>query len=196
MSGYSSKQKERQTRRTMPKLEDQTRFLSLAQISFQKGKYSLVIDYCRQVADNALIAKWNDLALEAYYLWCLSDIKLRRFDDARKICYDARSKLGNSIEMVHIELMIAVESNDSDKILRFAQGFMELWNNLSKDDARDKTRMYDKAAEVLLIWARALEKLNNINEACKIYERYLAICPNDEIKRHMTELTNKNTNNS
>ena len=157
------------------------RYLTLARNSVRAGKFALAIDYCRQITEAALRLNRNEIALEAFYIWGLSYLKTGKYQDARKICYDARDRLGNYLDVVYFEILIAAANAETDKIPRLAQNYFELRDPKEHGKDPQKTRTWDKAGEVLILWGRALETLNEPLTAAEVYTRYLAICPEDKV---------------
>jgi tetratricopeptide (TPR) repeat protein len=160
------------------KLSDVQKILKLAINSFSKEKYSLAIDYCRKAV--SAVNGGKDPAAEAYYIWCLSSLKMAKPQEARKVCYEARLKLGNYLDLVYFETLVAAVNGELDKIPRFAESFLELYEAAvgNFDPYKEKTNIH--IGEVLLMAGEALEQLQDTNRAADFYEKYLAIFPDDE----------------
>jgi len=154
------------------KLSDMQRILKLAVNSFGKGKYSLAIDYCRKAVN--LINGCKEPAAEAYYIWVLSCLKLHKPHEARNVCYDARLKLGNYLDLVFYEIVIAAAINEMDKIPRFAERFVELYEKAGGkfDRFKEKTNIY--MGDVLLLAGMAHERLKDNSRADDYYGKYLS----------------------
>jgi tetratricopeptide (TPR) repeat protein len=175
------------------KLSDLQRLMKLALNSFTKGKYTLTIDYCRKAVSAINGSELPDFAAEAYYIWCLSYLRMEKFDDARKVCYDARLKLGNYLDLVYFEILIAAVKGENEKIPRLVESFVEL-----HEDAKDKfnplkEKTHDKIGEVLLMAGQSLEQSGDVSGAIEIYNKYLRLFPDDSpIKDRVEVLTNQN----
>lgn len=161
-------------------LSDTNKLLRLAFNSFSKEKYSMAIDYCRKTVNGLHGSESEDQAVEAYYLWCLSNLKLNKMDDAKKVCYEARRKMGNYLDLVYFELLIAAVKGDINKIPRFAKSYMDLFEAANNEFDHIKERTADKVGEVLLMSGQALEQSQKYTEALKIYKKYLKLYPNDD----------------
>jgi tetratricopeptide (TPR) repeat protein len=160
------------------KLSDMQRILKLAVNSFGKGKYSLAIDYCRKAVN--LINGCKEPAAEAYYIWCLSCLKLHKTQEARNVCYDARLKLGNYLDLVYFEIVIAAINNELDKIPRFAEKFMELYEKAGGKFNRLREKANAHIGDVLLLAGMAYEKSKDKSRADDYFQKYLSIFPDDE----------------
>lgn len=160
------------------KLSDVQRILKLAVNSISKEKYSLAIDYCRKAVNGVNGGK--DPAAEAYYIWCLSSLKINKPQEARKVCYEARLKLGNYLDLVYFETLVAAANGELDKIPRFAENFMELYEAAGGNfnPYREKTNIH--IGKVLLMAGEALEQSRDTARADYFYNKYLAIFPDDE----------------
>jgi tetratricopeptide (TPR) repeat protein len=160
------------------KLSGMQRILKLAINSFSKGKYSLAIDYCRN-AVNQIYGR-EEPAAEAYYIWCLSYLKMNRPREARKVCYDARLKLGNYLDLVYFEILISAINEEMEKIPPFAERFVELYEKAGGvfDPYREKTNIH--IGKVLLLAGQAHERLQDKSRADDYFKKYLSLFPEDE----------------
>ncbi len=160
-------------------LSDTNKLLRLAFNSFCKEKYSLAIDYCRKAVIGSHGSESENHAVEAYYLWCLSNLKLNKMDDAKKVCYEARRKLGNYLDLVYFELLIAAVNGEVNKIPRFAKSYIDFYESANNKFDHVKERTSDKVGEVLLMSGQALEQSQQYTEALEVYKKYLKLYPND-----------------
>jgi len=173
------------------KFSDIQKIMKLAVNSFSKEKYSLAIDYCRKAVD--LINGQKEPAAEAYYIWCLSYLKMNKPDDARKVCYDARLKLGNYLDLVYFEILIAAVNEELDKIPRFAESFMEFYEGAGGNFNPYKEKTNVHIGEVLLLTGQALEQMREKTRAVDIYKKYLSIFPDDEPIRERVKVISNQT---
>lgn len=170
------------------KFSNLQKIIKLASNSFNKEKYPLAIDYCRTVVNAANGRK--ELAADAYYIWCMSCLKMNKPHDARKVCYDARLKLGNYLDLTYFEIRIAALTGELDKIPRFAESYLEIFYGAGRkfDPSREKTS--EKIGEVLLLAGQVLEQKQEREGAADFYRKYLSIFPDDEsIRERVAELT-------
>lgn len=165
---------------TSGKFSDIQNIMKLASNSLSKEKYSLAADYCRKAVNAANESPSRDLIADAYYIWCMSCLKLERPREARKVCYEARLRLGNYIDLVYFELLIAAINEETDKIPKFVDNFLRMYdqNLCGPGAAGEKTR--DNIGEVLILGGRANERLGNVPGAIEYYKRYISIFPEDK----------------
>lgn len=167
----------------------------LAQANFADGRYSQAVDYCRLLNEIAFALKKEDLAAEAYHLWCLSCLKMSKFDEAATICQTARTRLGDYLDLAYFELLIAALKGEFPKINDLAQRYIALFDSGSQDPSKTKTSA--KMGEVFLIWEQALEQLGNIGDAIQLLEKYLELYPDDaNIRQHLDLLRNSADNHT
>jgi hypothetical protein len=174
------------------KLSDLQKILRLAINSFSKGKYSMAVDYCRKVVNGIHGADQQELATEAYYIWCLSNLKTEKFNDTRKVCYEARLKLGNYLDLVYFEILIAGVAGETGRIPKLARNFVGLYEVAGGKFNPQKEKTHNRIGEVLLMSAQALEQLHETPEALNVYEKYLSLFPDDApIKERVDILTDQ-----
>lgn len=161
------------------RLSDLQKIMKLAFNSFSKEKYSLAVDYCRKAVGAIHGTDHPEYAADAYYIWCLSSLKMGKLDDARKACYEARLKLGNYLDLVYFEILIAAVGNETERIPKLAQSFKELYEAAGDKFNPLKEKTHDRFGEVLLMGGQAFEQLHKIPEALDIYEKYLSLFPDD-----------------
>jgi|GEM_PF-2895324 len=174
------------------KLSDLQKILRLAFNSFSKGKYSMAIDYCRKAVSAIPGKDHSELAAEAYYIWCLSNLKLEKVNDARKVCYEARLKLGNYLDLVYFEILIAAVSGETGRIPKLVRNFVDLYEAAGDNYSPQKEKTHNRIGEVLLMSGQALEQTHKTREALDIYNKYLSLFPEDiPIKERVDILTNQ-----
>jgi tetratricopeptide (TPR) repeat protein len=162
------------------KFPDLPNIIKVAANGLGKGKYSLAIDYCRKVVKSAGDRHSKALIAEAYYIWCLSCLKLDRPNDARKVCYEARLRLGNYLDLVYFELLIEATSGEVNKIPRYVDNYLQLHDAAGGGLGSAGEHSRDKIGEVLLIGGRAYERLENMAGALEIYKKYISLYPDDK----------------
>ena len=174
------------------KLSDLQKILKLAANSFGKEKYSLTIDYCRKAVNAVDGTDQHKLAAEAYYIWCLSCFKMNKYEDARKVCYEARLKLGNYLDLVYFEILIAAVNGEIDRIPKFAKSYREIYEAAGDKFNPLKEKTHDRIGEVMLMSGQALEQVQKKSEALDIYKKYLSKFPDDvPIKGRVEVLANQ-----
>lgn len=171
---------------------DLERYMVLARNSFRVGKFELACDYCRQIADTALRLGRSEQAEQAYYIWCLANLKSGKYAEAKKVCFEARAKLGNNLNLLYFETLIAAVGNEIEKVPKLARNFKDLWNNQGavSDEARAESR--EKLGEVLLMWGQALEQMRQYRDVIDVYNDYLKHFPEDAaISERINELASR-----
>lgn len=170
------------------KLSDLQKIMKLAFNSFSKEKYSLAVDYCRKAVGAIHGTDHPEFAADAYYIWCLSSLKMGKLDGARKACYEARLKLGNYLDLVYFEILIAAVGNETDRIPKLAKSFMELYEAAGDKFNPLKEKSHDRIGEVLLMGGQALEQTGNTPEALDFYRKYLTLFPDDDPIKERVEI--------
>lgn len=169
------------------KFYDRRRIIKLASNSFNKEKYPLAIDYCRTAVNSGNGRK--ELVADAYYIWCMSCLKMNNPQDARKVCYDARLKLGNYLDLIYFEIRIASLTGELDKIPRFAENYLELYYDAGGQFDPSREKSSEKIGEVLLLAGQVLEQKQEKAGAVDFYSKYLSIFPDNEpLRERVTEL--------
>ncbi|UCC78335.1 MAG: hypothetical protein JSW64_08585 [Candidatus Zixiibacteriota bacterium] len=176
------------------KLSDLQKILKLAANSFSKEKYSMAVDYCRKAISAIHGTGHSQFAAEAYYIWCLSDLKMDKFDDARKACYEARLKLGNYLDLVYFEIVIAAVGNETERIPKLAKSFIELYNAAGDKFSPLKEKTHDRIGEVLLMGGQALEQTHKTPEALDFYKEYLTLFPDDALIKERVDILTDSLN--
>jgi tetratricopeptide (TPR) repeat protein len=167
----------------------------LAQSNFADGHYMLSIDYCRLLSEIAFALKKDDLAAEAYHLWCLSCLKMSKLDEAAVVCQTAKTRLGDYLDLAYFELLIAALNSEVVKIPDLAQRYNTLYDSGPQDPS--KTKNSGKLGEVLLMWEQAAEQLGNTSDAIQLIEKYLELYPEDaNIVEHLNQLRRAGENHT
>ena len=169
------------------RLSDLNKIFKLAVNGLGKGKHQLAIDYCRTIINNARIIDHREIIIEAYYIWCMSCLQLGKPFEARKACYEARLKLGNYLDLVYFEILIAAVNNEIDKILKFVDSYLELYDHPEDGFAPSGSHSREKIGDVLIMGGRAQEQAGNISGALDYYNRYIAIFPDHEPVHQLVE---------
>jgi hypothetical protein len=98
--------------------------MQLARNSYNVGKFNRAVDNCRLAVEHAI--RENNLkgAAGAYEIWIDSLMKLSKYAEVKKTCCDARSKFGNSIDLVYYEFKAALSALDNQAAARLAREFI------------------------------------------------------------------------
>ena len=192
MNNQTSIDTEKITAQRQPgKFNDLQKITRLAINSFSKEKYELAVDYCRKAVDIVPATGRPELAAEIYYLWCLSCLKMEKYSDAKKICYEARLKLGNYLDLVYFEIIIASVNSEFERIPKLVDNYLEIYHSAKNNFDPLKEKTNEKFGEILLLCGQALEQSENIPAALNLYGKYLEFYPDDEpVKRHIQVLSN------
>ena len=174
------------------KLSDLQKIMKLAINSFSKEKYPMAVDYCRKAVEVIPATGRPDLVAEVYYLWCLSCFKMGKHIDAKKVCYEARLKLGNYLDLVYFEIIIAAVNEEMERIPKLVDNYTELYLAAGGEFDPLKEKTHAKFGEVMLICGQALEQSENLRDALDIYNKYLGFFPEDSaVKKHLAVLENR-----
>ncbi|UCE67818.1 MAG: hypothetical protein JSU85_07375 [Candidatus Zixiibacteriota bacterium] len=176
------------------KLSNLQKILRLALNSFSKEKYSMAIDYCRNAVSAIHDTDHSEFAAEAFYIWCLSCFKMNKYEEARKVCYEARLKLGNYLDLVYFEILIAAFIGETDRIPKFAKRYIEIYEAAGGKFNPSKEKTHDRIGEVMLMSGQALEQLRKKLEALDIYNKYLSLFPEDVPIRERVEVLSNQVN--
>ena len=109
-------------------------FMKLALNSFNGKKYARAVDNCRLAVEIALKEKRNKQAAEAYELWIKALFEEKKLSEIKRICCEARSKLGNYLDLLYYEFDAALLSNDKIHARRFANEYLEMLDKGKNDN--------------------------------------------------------------
>ncbi|MCP4581877.1 MAG: hypothetical protein GY839_09675 [candidate division Zixibacteria bacterium] len=143
------------------------KFIKLAKNSYGVKKYSRAIDNCRLAVDFAV--RQNDLeqAAEAYHLWIDSLFELTKYADVKKVCCDARSKFGHSLDLLYYEFKVAMLTGEFKIAAKLAKEFIESHKNIKAETSPAFNAMADKLDEITValedIEKREPEKQADLN---------------------------------
>jgi hypothetical protein len=140
------------------------KFMKLARNSFSVKKYSRAVDNCRLAVDFAVRRNDFDQAAQAYRLWIDSLFELNKFADVKKVCCDARSKFGHSLDLIYYEFKVALALGDFTIAAKLAREFIESHKNIKMQTSPAFNVMVDKLDEVTVTLAE-IEKSNPENRA-------------------------------
>lgn len=101
-------------------------FMRLATNSYRTGNYGRAVDNCRLAAEMAERAKDFKGMAEAYDLWINALLVEKKNQAIKKLCCEARSKLGNYLDLIYYEFLMARDSNDSLIARKLAVEFIEI----------------------------------------------------------------------
>jgi len=167
-------------------------FLTLARNSFAKGKFDLAADYCRQIIESCIVSKMDEIAYEAYYLWCLANLNLSQPEDVRKVCYDARSKYGNYLDLIYFELLSWALSGNIEKVIKFCETYLAFYENSNHAEMPLRSRTAEKYTEVKIMLAQSLDEKGDHAKAYEVYQGILAkIGSNPDIELRIARLKDK-----
>jgi hypothetical protein len=124
------------------------KFMQLARNSYSVGKFNRAVDNCRLAVEHAI--RENNLigAAGAYELWIDSLMKLSKYAEVKKICCDARSKFGNSIDLVYYEFIAALSAQDRSAAARLAREFIEMQKSANNGERSFFNNTAGKIGEV------------------------------------------------
>lgn len=124
------------------------KFIQLARNSFKGERYFRAADNCRLAVEFALRRNNHHQAAEAYDLWIKSLSKKRKYSEVKKVCCEARSKLGNHLDLLYYEAKAAFFSGDIKVSARLAKEYIEFRNKASVKSLPYLNKSYDKLDEV------------------------------------------------
>jgi len=131
--------------------------MKLAYNSYNVKKYSRTADNCRLAVDMAIRQKNSAQAAEAYRLWIASLFEQNKYGEVKRICCDARSKFGSSLDLVYFEFKASYLAGDTEKALRLAAEFKEVGKSVDAQNPTAFETTSDKIGEVQSI----LENINS-----------------------------------
>jgi hypothetical protein len=103
-------------------------FMRLATNSYRTGNFGRAVDNCRLAVEMAERVKDLKGMAEAYDLWINSLLMEKKYQAIKKLCCEARSKLGNYLDLVYYEFLMACDTNDSLIARKLAFEFIEIKN--------------------------------------------------------------------
>lgn len=101
-------------------------FMRLATNSYRTGNFGRAVDNCRLAVEIAERVKDHKGMADAYDLWINALIAEKKNQAIKKLCCEARSKLGNYLDLVYYEFLMARDSNDSLIARKLAIEFVEI----------------------------------------------------------------------
>jgi|GEM_PF-2362172 hypothetical protein len=101
-------------------------FMRLAANSHKAGNYGRAVDNCRLAVEMAERAKDIKSMADAYDLWINALMVEKKYQAIKKLCCEARTKLGNYLDLVYYEFLVARNSNDSSIARKLAAEFLEM----------------------------------------------------------------------
>jgi hypothetical protein len=123
-------------------------FMKLALNSFNGKKYARAIDNCRLAVENALRQNKFSWASEAYDLWINALFVDKRHSEIKRVCCDARSKLGSYLDLLYYEYMAARLMNDIVLARKFAMEYREMSGKSKNGEPSFGVKTIVKAAEI------------------------------------------------
>jgi len=124
------------------------KFIKLAHNSLKAKRYALAADNCRLAADIALAQNNLKQAAAAYELWIRALFEQGEYAEIKKICCEARSKFGNSLDLLYYEFKAAISSKDKKSAVGLAKEFIELHSNVKENPSSFFSKTFDKLDEV------------------------------------------------
>jgi len=124
------------------------KFVRLARNSFKANNYALTADNCRLAVNIALAQNNLNEAEIAYELWIRALFEQDQYPEIKKICCEARSKFGNSLDLLYYEFKAAVNARDNKSAVGLAKEFIELHKNSKGNLSSFFNKTIDKLKEV------------------------------------------------
>jgi hypothetical protein len=106
-------------------------FMKLAANSYRSNNFGRAVDNCRLAVEMAERGKDLKGMAEAYDLWINSLLAEKKYQAIKKLCCEARSKLGNYLDLVYYEFQMAHNSNDPIIARKLATEFIEIKSKLT-----------------------------------------------------------------
>jgi hypothetical protein len=138
-------------------------FMKLALNSFKGKKYARAIDNCRLAVENALRQNKFPWAAEAYDLWINALIEDKRYSEIKKICCEARSKLGNYLDLLYYEFATARFMKDITLARKFAEEYREILKRPKDDKLSFGMKTINKEPEIQELIALVDKQMNENN---------------------------------
>ena len=124
------------------------KFMKLARNSFAVKKYSRAVDNCRLAVEFAVRQSDPESAAAAYRLWIKSLFELSKFAEIKKVCCDARSKFGHSLDLLYYEFKAAVSAGYYETAAKLAREFIVSHKSLDPKTPPAFNMTADKIGEV------------------------------------------------
>jgi hypothetical protein len=125
-----------------------TDFMKLAANSFRTNNFGRAVDNCRLAMEIAERVKDLKGMAEAYDLWINSLIAEKKYSAIKKLCCEARSKVGNYLDLTYYEFRMARDSGESQIAGKLAAEYMEIKNKITSAQNIWGIKTIDRAAEV------------------------------------------------
>jgi len=147
---------------------------------FAADNYQAAFDSCFGIDYENIVKCDPHLTAEIYYLWMLSALKLKLYDDVVEICRAARQNSGDYLDLAFFEFVAMSARGEILSVPVLAENYMSIWMELEKGADPSRNHTFDLAGQVLLMWGQALEEMNRPLEALDIYRKYLLLHPDDK----------------
>lgn len=108
-------------------------FMKLAANSYRTANFGRAVDNCRLAVEMAERSRDLKSMAEAYDLWINALLAEKKYSAIKKLCCEARSKLGNYLDLVYYEFSMARLSGDNLVTRKLAAEFIEIINKNSLD---------------------------------------------------------------
>lgn len=124
------------------------KFIKLARNSFKVERYLRAADNCRLAVEIALRQNNRQQAAEAFDLWIKSLFKKKKYSEVKKVCCDARSKLGNHLDLLYYEAKAAFSSGDFKVSARLAREYIEFRKKTKVKSSTSLNKTYEMFDEM------------------------------------------------
>jgi hypothetical protein len=123
-------------------------FMKLATNSYKTKNFGRAVDNCRLAIEIAERVKDLKGMADGYDLWISALVAEKKYSAIKKLCCEARSKLGNYLDLTYYEFQTACNSGDSQIAKKLAAEYLEIKNKvmISKNSWGIKT--IDKAPQM------------------------------------------------
>jgi hypothetical protein len=101
-------------------------FMKLAINSFRVKKYGRAADNCRLAAEIALRERDNGGLVKVFDLWLNALLEDGKFGEVKKICCEARSKLGSYPDLLFYEFKVARNKNEAVIARKLGEEYIEM----------------------------------------------------------------------
>jgi hypothetical protein len=106
-------------------------FMKLASNSYKTKNYGRAIDNCRLAVEMAERVKDSKGMAEAYDLWISALMAENKYSAIKKLCCEARSKLGNYLDLTYYEFKATQQNGDPEIAKKLAAEYMDIKNKIS-----------------------------------------------------------------